>query len=60
MFEKTQETVNVEIDRLKGNVEALEKGLNTQEMKVRDFNYTVERDIILEVGTTETPLEEDW
>lgn len=25
MFEKTQETVNVEIDRLKGNVEALEK-----------------------------------
>jgi hypothetical protein len=25
MFEKTQETVNVEIDRLKGNMEALEK-----------------------------------
>lgn len=57
MFEKTQETVNVEIDRLKGNVEALEKGLNTQEMKVRDFNYTVEREIILIVGTTEIPLE---
>lgn len=60
MFEKTQETVNVEIDILKGNVEALEKGLNTQEMKVRDFNYTVEREIILIVGTTEIPLEEDW
>ena len=36
------------------------KMLNTQERKLRDFNYTVERDIILEVGTTETPLEEDW
>lgn len=39
MFEKTLDAVNIEIERLKGKVEAQEKKLNTQERKLSDFNY---------------------